>query len=42
MKAVLPGGLTPYLRENINEYKLLAEDLPDELENARDLYGTDG
>jgi HD-like signal output (HDOD) protein len=42
MKAVLPGGLTPYLRENINEYKLLAGDLPDELENARDLYETDG
>jgi len=41
MKAVLPGGLTPYLRENINEYKLLAGDLPDELENARDLYETD-
>jgi len=42
MKAVLPGGLTAYLRENINEYKLLAGDLPDELENARDLYETDG
>jgi len=42
MTAVLPGGLTTYLRENINEYKLLAGDLPDELENARDLYETDG
>ena len=42
MKAVLTGGLTAYFRENIKEYKALVGDLPDELENARDLYETDG
>ena len=42
MKAALPGGLIVYFRENIKEYKALVGDLPDELENARDLYETDG
>ena len=42
MKAELPGGLIAYFRENINEFKSLIRDLPDELENARDLYETDG
>ena len=41
MKAILPRGLTAYLRKNIKEYKALVRDLPDELENARDLYETD-
>lgn len=41
MKAILPGGLTGYFRENIKEYKALVGDLPDELENARDLYETE-
>ena len=42
MKAVLPGGLIAYFRKNIKEFKALIRDLPDELENARDLYETDG
>ena len=42
MEAELPGGLIAYFRENIKEFKSLIRDLPDELENARDLYETDG
>jgi len=41
MKAGLPGGLIAYFRENIQEFKALIGDLPDELENARDLYETE-
>ena len=42
MKSMLPGGLIAYLRENINEFKVLARNLPGELEKARALYETDG
>ncbi len=38
--AILSEGLTEHLRENMDEYKVLLEDLPEEMEKAKDLYGS--
>lgn len=41
--ANLPPGLPPHLvthlQENMDEYKVLIDDLPEEMSNAQDLYG---
>jgi putative nucleotidyltransferase with HDIG domain len=36
--AQLSPGLVSHMQENMDEYKVLLEDLPEELENAQDLY----
>jgi HD-like signal output (HDOD) protein len=38
--AQLSPGLVSHMQENMDEYKVLLEDLPEELENAQDLYST--
>lgn len=38
--AQLSPGLVSHMQENIDEYRVLLEDLPEEMENAKDLYGT--
>jgi putative nucleotidyltransferase with HDIG domain len=38
MKATLSSSLADQIRENVNEYKALARDLPDEMSKAKDLY----
>jgi len=38
MKAMLSPDLTAYLRDNIEEYKVLVKDLPDEMSKAKELY----
>jgi HD-like signal output (HDOD) protein len=40
MKPMLSPDLTTYLRDNIEEYKALAKDLPDEMSKAKELYET--
>ncbi|OQX19005.1 MAG: signal transduction protein [Desulfobulbaceae bacterium A2] len=35
----LPAPLVAHLRENVDEYAVLCEDLPGEIERARELYG---
>ena len=35
----LPAHLVVHLQENMDEYKVLIEDLPEEMSNAQDLYG---
>ncbi len=42
MKAKLAPVLSSYLRENIEEYKVLASGLPEELEKATEIYKIDG
>jgi HD-like signal output (HDOD) protein len=42
MKAELSPSLTSHLNENLDEYKALARDLPDEMTHARDLYEHEG
>jgi len=36
----LSPGLVNHMQENIEEYRVLLEDLPEEMENAKDLYST--
>lgn len=38
--AKLSPDLVNHIQENMDEYKVLLEDLPEEMENAKDLYGT--
>jgi HD-like signal output (HDOD) protein len=38
MKAMLSPDLGTYLRDNIEEYKALVKDLPDEMSKAKELY----
>lgn len=38
--AQLSPGLMSHMQENIDEYRVLLEDLPEEMESAKDLYGT--
>ena len=38
MKATLPKELTAYLLENIDEYRVLIKDLPNEISKAREIY----
>ncbi len=38
MQAILSPDLITYLRANIQEYKALAKDLPDEMSKAKELY----
>jgi len=38
MQSELPPSLAAHLNENLDEYKALARDLPDEMMHARDLY----
>ncbi len=35
----LPQHLVTHLQENMDEYKIVIEDLPEEMSNAQDLYG---
>lgn len=35
----LPAHLVAHMQENMDEYKVLIEDLPEEMGNAQDLYG---
>ncbi len=35
----LPSHLVEHMQENMDEYKVLIEDLPEEMSNAQDLYG---
>ena len=42
MKAELAPVLSSYLRKNIEEYKVLANGLPEELEKATEIYKVDG
>jgi HD-like signal output (HDOD) protein len=35
----LPDHLVSHMQENMDEYKVLIEDLPEEMSNAQDLYG---
>lgn len=35
----LPAHLITHMQENMDEYKVLIEDLPEEMRNAQDLYG---
>ncbi len=35
----LPSHLVAHMQENMDEYKVLIEDLPEEMSNAQDLYG---
>lgn len=35
----LPDHLVTHMQENMDEYKVLIEDLPEEMSNAQDLYG---
>ena len=35
----LPSHLITHMQENMDEYKVLIEDLPEEMSNAQDLYG---
>ena len=35
----LPSHLVNHMQENMDEYKVLIEDLPEEMSNAQDLYG---
>lgn len=35
----LPSHLVAHMQENMDEYKVLIEDLPEEMTNAQDLYG---
>lgn len=35
----LPEHLVAHMQENMDEYKVLIEDLPEEMSNAQDLYG---
>jgi len=37
--ATLPDHLVAHMQENMDEYKVLIEDLPEEMSNAQDLYG---
>lgn len=37
--AELPDHLVNHMQENMDEYKVLIEDLPEEMSNAQDLYG---
>jgi HD-like signal output (HDOD) protein len=37
--AKLPDHLVAHMQENMDEYKILIEDLPEEMSNAQDLYG---
>ncbi|HID69441.1 MAG TPA: HDOD domain-containing protein [Desulfobacterales bacterium] len=37
--SALPEHLVVHLQENMDEYKVLIEDLPEEMSNAQDLYG---
>ena len=39
MKPTLPPPLADHIRENVQEYKALVKDLPDEMSKASDLYG---
>jgi putative nucleotidyltransferase with HDIG domain len=36
----LSPGLVSHMQENMDEYKVLLEDLPEEMENAQDLYSS--
>jgi len=42
MKAELAPIMSSYLRQNIEEYKVLANGLPDEIEKATEIYKVDG
>jgi hypothetical protein len=35
----LPDHLVAHMQENMDEYKVVSEDLPKEMSNAQDLYG---
>ncbi|PID72668.1 MAG: signal transduction protein [Desulfobulbus propionicus] len=39
-QAPLPEELSKHVQKNLEEYKVLAEDLPEELENITNLYGS--
>jgi len=41
MKGELSPALMIHIRENIKEYKTLAEGLPEELAKAEDIYALD-
>ncbi len=36
---VLPDALALHIQESVDEYQVLAEDLPEEIERIRNLYG---
>lgn len=38
--AILSPKLVTHIEDNMDEYDVLLEDLPEEMENAKDLYGT--
>jgi putative nucleotidyltransferase with HDIG domain len=38
MQAVLSPPLTKHIKENVEEYKVIIKDLPDEMSKAKDLY----
>ncbi len=40
-KALISPGLLNHLKENVDEYKVLIDDLPAEMEKAKDLYGSE-
>ncbi|MEE8398717.1 MAG: HDOD domain-containing protein [Desulfobacterales bacterium] len=41
MKATLSPSLATYVRNNIGEYKALLEDLPEEIDKAKEIYESD-
>ena len=38
MEAILSSPLRAHIQENLNEYKILLKDLPDEIERAKEIY----
>ena len=38
----LPQHLFRHIQENIDEYQVLLDDLPEEMSKARDIYGSEG
>ncbi len=41
MKVNLPQSLLPHIRDNLEEYRSLGEDLPEEMAKAREMYALD-
>jgi HD-like signal output (HDOD) protein len=39
LPATLPASLASHIQGNVEEYRVLAEDLPDELEKTKNMYG---
>jgi hypothetical protein len=42
MKAILSPPLARHIQDNIEEYKVIIKDLPDEMSKAKDLYESHG